>query len=53
MIPSPDRTSSQNIPRASGRAWRMEVHDRLGSTSDTCKARLDAGQGKTGLPSLP
>lgn len=52
MIPSPDRTSSQNIPRASGGAWRMEVHDRLGSTSDTCKARLDARQGENGLAIL-
>ncbi|GCE79548.1 biotin--[acetyl-CoA-carboxylase] ligase [Komagataeibacter oboediens] len=41
-----------SVPRGNGGAWRMEVHDRLGSTSDLCKNRLDAGQGEDGLAIL-
>ncbi|MBE7729455.1 biotin--[acetyl-CoA-carboxylase] ligase [Komagataeibacter sp. FXV3] len=40
------------IPRDNGPAWRMEVHERLGSTSDLCKARLEAGEGADGVAIL-
>ncbi|GBQ41994.1 biotin--[acetyl-CoA-carboxylase] ligase [Komagataeibacter europaeus] len=46
------RPSVVTIPRGDGSAWRMEVHDRLGSTSDLCKARLEAGEGADGVAIL-
>ncbi|MCE2564209.1 biotin--[acetyl-CoA-carboxylase] ligase [Komagataeibacter sp. FNDCF1] len=52
MTEIPACTSSQSIPRSNARPWRLEVHDTLGSTSDTCKAMLDAGQGEDGLAIL-
>ncbi|GCE83144.1 biotin--[acetyl-CoA-carboxylase] ligase [Komagataeibacter diospyri] len=46
------RPSIVPIPRGGGAAWRMEVHDRLGSTSDLCKARLEAGEREDGVAIL-
>ncbi|GBQ63147.1 biotin--[acetyl-CoA-carboxylase] ligase [Komagataeibacter swingsii] len=46
------RPSVVPIPRGGGATWRLEVHDRLGSTSDLCKARLEAGAGADGIAIL-
>ena len=52
MTHIPARPSISSIPRTGGGAWLLEVHDRLGSTSDLCRERLDAGQGANGVAIL-
>ncbi|BAK83276.1 biotin--[acetyl-CoA-carboxylase] ligase [Komagataeibacter medellinensis] len=52
MTSIPASLSHRRIPRSDGRAWQMEIYGTLGSTSDTCKARLDAGKGVDGLAIL-
>ncbi|MBV1830921.1 biotin--[acetyl-CoA-carboxylase] ligase [Komagataeibacter sp. AV436] len=52
MTHSPSAFRTMSIPRSGGRAWPLQVHDRLGSTSDLCKDMLAAGQGRDGLAVL-
>ncbi|WP_308720544.1 biotin--[acetyl-CoA-carboxylase] ligase [Komagataeibacter xylinus] len=52
MTHSPSAFRTMSIPRSGGRTWPLQVHDRLGSTSDLCKDMLAAGDGQDGLAVL-
>ncbi|MGY6768853.1 biotin--[acetyl-CoA-carboxylase] ligase [Komagataeibacter sp. NFXK3] len=52
MTHSPPAFRTMSIPRSGGRTWPLQVHDRLGSTSDLCKDMLAAGHGQDGLAVL-